>query len=290
MNAKIYSEKVCKRLEHIKFHLDGVDNEQKILNLTNNTGNPIASAMGLSSQALASGILAWFERHDLNSMKQWCYVSAKLDQIWYQKEINTTGPGGKMLRLLKPLLSNNTELIDWFSQYDLAFDMKRAESHKTHDFWAYQAMVALRGDWPRLISRCERVLSDPPKSNDQKKYFLDHQFYLALAHGNVERMQSVLSELALPKLVSGRSNDESGFTENLIFTPLVIFAKIAWRHGYKIQIDSPYLPMEWLQIEPLEQYDGYYDFLKIKLPPAKLEVYEIVSNKTPSAAAKAGER
>lgn len=67
-------------------------------------------------------MFAWFDHGDLNEMRQWCYVAAKLDQMWYQMEEDTLGPGGKMLQLLLPLLSNCESLIDWFARYDQAYD------------------------------------------------------------------------------------------------------------------------------------------------------------------------
>ncbi|MDB5802957.1 MAG: hypothetical protein JWN73_279 [Betaproteobacteria bacterium] len=209
-------------------------------------------------------MFAWFEYGDLNAMRQWCYVAAKLDQMWNQMEDDTLSPGAKMLQLLKPLLSNHGSLIEWFAHYDKGYDLDRVENHKTHDFWAYQAPLALRGEWQRLIARCERVIGDPPTAGAQQKYLPDHHFYLALAQGNIEKMQEVLEQLVTPKAVHGRSDDDSGFTEGLISTAAVIYAKIAWRHGYQVMVDSPYIPAEWLSLEPLSQYDNHYRFITMK--------------------------
>ena len=264
MNTKIYVDKARKRLAHVNSHLESgyVNLDAVVDNIQQGRGNPRARAMTLSSHAQANAIVSWFEQHDLPATRQWWYVAAKLDQMWYQMEEDTQSPGAKFLQLLKPLLSNNEELIEWFIHYDLAYDMKRVENHKTHDFWAYQAIVALRGEWPRLIARCEKVLIDPPKTNSQQKYLSDYDFYLALAHGDKEKMQSAILELTASKVLNGRANDESGYTEGLISTPAVIYAKIAWRHGYQLSIDSPYIPAEWLPVEPSERYENYYDFLK----------------------------
>ena len=157
---------------------------------------------------------------------------------------------------------NNDSLIDWFAHYDQMYDMKRVESHKTHDFWAYQAVLALRGEWDRLIERCERIIADPPDASSEQKYLADHHFYLALARSDIGTMQDVLKQLVTPKAVHARSNDDSGYTADLISTAAVIYAKIAWRHGYQIKVDSPYIPAEWLPVEPLKQYDNHYSFLK----------------------------
>ncbi|WP_211468423.1 Imm49 family immunity protein [Collimonas silvisoli] len=264
IDTKAYAEKASKRLAHVKSHLEGgySDIQTTVQFILQSSGNPRACAMSLSAHAQAGAMLAWFQDHDLLAMRQWCYVAAKLDQFYYQMQEADPDWGRGFPQLLKPLMSNNDALIDWFAHYDLAYDMKRVENHKTLDFWAYQANVALRGDWQRLIVRCEKVLGDPPKASNQQKYLLDHHFFLALAQGDVEKMQSTLLELVSPKAIGARSNDESGYTADLICTPAVIYSKIAWRHGYKIKVDSPYIPSEWLPIEPLTRYDNHYSFLK----------------------------
>lgn len=264
VNAKDYADKASKRLGHIKHHTEGSEAaiENMMRNIEQHRGNPRACALGLSGNALANAMYSWFGGRDLHAMRQWCYVAGKLDQLWYQMQENDPEWGRGFPELLKPLLSNNDALIDWFAHYDLAYDMKRAENHKTHDFWAYQANVALRGDWPRLIERCERILADPPGASREQKYLVDHHFYLALARGDIEKMNSALEEIVSPKSIHSRLDYESGFTADLISTPAVVYAKIAWRHGYKVNVDSPYIPKEWLPIEPLDHYDNHYGFLK----------------------------
>ena len=120
--------------------------------------------------------------------------------------------------------------------------------------------MALRGEWERLLDRCEKVLKAPPKA--ELNYLTDYAFYQALAHQDVERMNEVLRQLVEPKAVRSRSKDDSGYTADLISTAPVIYAKIAWRHGFEVEVDSPYVPREWLPNEPLAQYDNHYPFLK----------------------------
>lgn len=263
MKRSAYLAKANKRIEHIRNHLDGraEDIERKVNFITQNVGDPVACAMGLSSHAMASAMYAWFSENDLQSMKQWWYVSAKLDQFHYRIELDTLSPGGKTLGLLKPIMSDHAGVIDWFAHFDAMYDMKRVENHKAHDFWAYQTMIALRGDWSRLVERCERVMNDPPGSSREQKYQIDHHFFLALARGDISEMEEVLQQIVEPKAIRSRSDDESGYTDGLISTYAVMYAKIAWRHGYKVEVDSPYVPTEWLPIEPLEYYDDHYDFL-----------------------------
>jgi hypothetical protein len=225
------------------------------------TGDPRACLMFLGSHATANAMVAWFRHQDLTATKQWSYVAGNLTRTAYRMVSDTFSPGAKMLTLLQPLLSDNDFLLNWFANFDSAYDPRRAENHKTHDFWAYQAIIAIQGDWQRLKNRCERVLAEPPKASGEKKYLVDHQFYLALALGDIPAMEDAIRQIVAPRAVSARSNDESGFTADLISTPAVIYAKIAWRHGYHVTIDSPFLPQQWLPIAPLDSYADHYTFL-----------------------------
>ncbi|MES2407096.1 MAG: Imm49 family immunity protein [Pseudomonadota bacterium] len=264
MKGSAYLAKASKRIEHIQNHLEGRDEdlERKINFITHNLGDPVACVMGLSGHAEASAMYAWFANHDLKTMKQWWYVSAKLEQLQYRMEVDTFSPEANTLHLIKPILSDHDGVIDWFAHFDAIYDMKRVENHKTRDFRAYNVIMALRGDWPRLIERCERVINDPPGASDEQKYQIDHHFFLALGKGDLSKMEQVLQQIVEPKAIRSRSDDESGYTEDLISTYAVIYAKIAWRHGYQVKVDSPYVPVEWLPMAPLEHYDSHYDFLK----------------------------
>ena len=217
--------------------------------------------MLLRSHATAEAMATWFRHQDLTAMKQWFYIAGNLTSMAYRMTSDTFSPGAKMLALLPPLLSDNDLLVNWFLGHDAAYDLRRIENHMTHDFWAYQATIAIRGDWQRLVSRCERVLAEPPGASGEKKYLGDHRFYIALARGDIPAMEDAIRQIVTPRALSARANDEGGFTEDLISTPAVIYAKIAWRHGYQLQIDSPFIPQQWLPVAPLDLYRNRYDFL-----------------------------
>ena len=48
-------------------------------------------------------------------------------------------------------------------------------------------------------------------------------------------MEAALERLTQPKLIRSRINDENGLAENLISTPAVVYAKIAWLHGAMLE-------------------------------------------------------
>jgi hypothetical protein len=75
-------------------------------------------------------------------------------------------------------------------------------------------------------------------------------------------MTEVCQTLVTPKMLKSRINDDSGYMADLICTAAVIYAKIAWYHGFEVHPASPYIPEEWLPTTPLVQYDDHYNFLK----------------------------
>src|SRR5450830_530302 len=112
MLMKNYLDKAIPRIAHIEKHMQYENSiESKIFNIMHNTGNPAACILGLSSHALGQAMLAWFKNNDLNTCREWCYVSAKLDQVWYQQHETKINPGSRLLKLLKSLLSNNDVVI-----------------------------------------------------------------------------------------------------------------------------------------------------------------------------------
>lgn len=264
MTSSEYLVAAEKRIAHIKGHLVAMESNTvgpASRNVRNRTGSPKGSAMRLSSHALACAMDSWFDKQDLARLRQWAYVAARLDKFVYQLDTEKS-QGGGMLGLLAPLLSNERSTIEWFANYDEPFYLDRVDDHRTFDHLAYQAKLALRGEWRLLAERCKRAIADPPRSSSLQKYVDDYDFYLALADGDKTGMEAALLDMVQPRKVRGRSNDDCGFTADLISTAAVIYAKIAGLHGHELRVDSPYVPAAWLANTPLERYDDHYDFLK----------------------------
>lgn len=256
------SDDFFNKILHVKSHaeIDLAEIDEAVDLIVENKGNPVASASFLSRKALASAVYSWFGMHDLIISKQWFYVSA--NTLRYSVNINKKR--GKIGlgydQLLAPIISDNDEMINWFSHCDELFDESKIEDPTTADFFSFQYVLAMRGHWERLISRCEKLMAMPPV-NDLRNYLIDQIFFLALANGDIDSMKKVIAELASDNGRKARIGDESPFTENLISTSAVIFSKIAWRNGYEVNVHSSYIPMEWLPIDPLESYRKKYPFL-----------------------------
>lgn len=226
------------------------DNTQRpISHLRNGTGSRTGCLSSLANNAEKRALLAWLKGHDIVAMRQWFRESSRLRRLRLEAETNTSGPLGASLALLYPLVSNDCELINWFAHFEGTYDPDRVLDRRTLDFLAYQTVIAMRGDWGLLESRCDAVIADPPRTAGLQKYMVDHHVYRALARGDELGLRVAMQTLLDPQLVRSRSNDEGGYTEGLIFTPAIILAKLAWRRGMNIEIDSPLVPAEWLPLD-----------------------------------------
>jgi len=259
-----YEDELKIGLKHVQGHAKAAepDIDELVQRVNNIASNADVCILSLSSYAEARCMIAWFENHDLSELKQWAYVAGKLRMIYKIRR----GPGRGSLSipssvLLFPLISDNQALVDWFVSYEDGYhpaDLKNPKAGAYHD---YQAVVALRRNWTKLAERSELFLSDIPKK--QNKFAIDFHFYLGLAQGNVQAMQRVLIELTSPAIARKRNHDgDMGYTENLIGTDAVVLAKIAWKSGYDLQIDTPYIPTEWMPVSPLLEYTDPYEFMK----------------------------
>jgi Immunity protein 49 len=270
-------------LEDAKRFAESKGIESSLRHISDGTGSFRGCVSNLNSYSTINMLHLWFKDHDLAAFKQSAYSAARLKYIHH----NLSKMDYRAHDLLEPLLSDHDGVIDWYKTVDLfwpdesktslqsippegeapvifasgpLFTRAEADDPRSFHFFAYQSILALRADWPLLEQRCLRVLADPPES--ERKYMVDHRFYLALARGDMPGMEAALSELTSPAVAKIRNYEfVFGYTERLISTFAVIYAKIAWRHGFELKIDTPFIPAEWLPIAPLPHYQDPYGFM-----------------------------
>jgi hypothetical protein len=272
------SQKGLDRLAHVVNDLKGFtyrDERIKLLQdrIVSMQSNFYALFLSLQGYSEAKGISTWFYEDNLSSLKNWFYNYGKLAYICAHEPYNTIGQSlayeNRALEGMYYLISDHEGLITWYSGLDAIFDQKGVENTKSFEFYTKQFFLALRGEWDTLGERCERIIANPPSQSREKKFMPDHHFYLALSKGDVVGMEQVISELVSPKMMTRRESVEGGYTAGLLCTPAIIYSKLAWRHGYEIVIDSPYIPQEWLPIKPLEVYEDAFELM---------EQYQITGN------------
>ena len=88
----------------------------------------------------------------------------------------------------------------------------------------------------------------------------DYEFYKALHTGDKAKMEEILAKLVSPKIHKKRNDNP--ILNQYISLPALGYAKLAWRKGIEVEVNSPLVPKELLPIKPLDSYEIPYDFLK----------------------------
>ncbi|WP_295854895.1 Imm49 family immunity protein [uncultured Xylophilus sp.] len=250
-------------LLHVKGHsdaqLDRSPEERSEYLIAYGLGSRSNCIRSLQSVHEARSIYRWFGEADIRGFKENCYVVSKLMCI---NAIEQGVGWAAEHDFFWFLLSDQDDLLRWFGAIEPSKTwLSNALNPNDHLFRHYQMSLAVRGDWTALGDRAEQQLAkDPPKL---KKCMVDQRFYLALSQGDKAGMVDALTELTSPAMAKKRNDQlEFGFTHFFIGTHATMYAKLAWRHGHQIEIDTPYIPREWLPIQPLDHYEDPYPFMR----------------------------
>lgn len=107
------------------------------------------------------------------------------------------------------------------------------------------------------IIETKTLISLPKKEEGLKD---DFEFYKALHNNDKAKMEEVLEKLVSPKIHKKRN-------DNLILNQYISlqalgYAKLAWRRGIEVDVNSNLIPKELLPVQPLDNYEIPYEFLK----------------------------
>jgi hypothetical protein len=227
-------------------------------------GHPFS---GFDTNFRARAMVSYYRDNDLAALKRNAYLAAKSRRVvchyeWY--EIGKAFPG----QLLFPLMSDNQEMIHWYGQFFISAlrdKYKRQPAHTQPYQPAHFTLAmcyALLGSWDDLAEHTESALTAVPTK--LKNYRCDYEFLHALSQGDGVKMEAALSELFSGKIMRHR-RVELGFGDvaKALYGWGFIHTKLAWLHGYPIDIDSPWLPKALLPVEPLadEAYQSGIDVI-----------------------------
>jgi hypothetical protein len=204
---------------------------------------------------------AWFGDRDLREFRLQAYIASKLHYI-HCVEVEPRNLTQEWVYFYG-LFSNHEPLIRWMMGLEPStpHGINIVSNPEDAYFRHWQMTLALRRDWKLVAERAKLfLLNVPPK---QKKMAIDQRFYLALAQGHREGMLVTLNELVSPKLAKVRNNVfEMAFARSFIAYHASMYAKIAWRAGYEITVDSSLIPADWLPSDPLDDYRDPYEFMR----------------------------
>ncbi len=221
----------------------------------------------IKSEFVALTMKSLYRDKSLNQCKAAAYNAAVADRMVLQEKPYPRGSAYSH-KLLCPLLSDNKEIIHWYGQFflpTLQLDFKKQPAYQVPchtEHYTVQMGHAILGNWQQLADNCELALAESPKK--RKLFQIDYAFLYALAKGDVPAMESALAELVTPKVRVNRQKELGfGLTEKLMYGWGIILAKLAWYHGYEVDVDSPWVPKELLPFKPLpdSEYRSGIDFM-----------------------------
>ena len=260
------------RLEHIKSYVLSGDSSKASMRseekaILERNGDMWWRTREFNTYFLANALFNWFVDDNLAYMKSRFFNQAKIRYI-----CTVEGWDGfreeRLVRLLKVfeslpiLLSDHEAMIKWYSNFDSVLNHDHVDDHHSYDYLIKNFFIAMRGEWDLLEERSRKYIEDP-RPKPLNRWIMDtYEYYLGLATGDITQMEKALAEFVKPRFLRSRADIESGYTEGLISTEAVVLAKLAWRNGYEVKIDSPYVPKEWLPVQPLDHYEDEFDFMK----------------------------
>jgi hypothetical protein len=210
---------------------------------------------GYHSVFSARTLLSYFRDENILATKRNAYAAAKARRMELKYTLYHAGLAYPD-QLLYPLLSDNKEMIHWYGQFFISAlqgTFKRQLAYKLPcqvEHYTLQMSHAVLGNWDILARNCEAALQESPK--DRKSYQIDYAFLLGLARGSVSEMETALAQLFKGRVLRARCTELGfGSVQRLMFGWGFILYKLAWLHGYQLEINSPWIPKDLLAIEPL---------------------------------------
>ena len=260
---KDYEASITHGLQHIAPFLDPTWGNDETINLIETgQGSRSNCLMSLGRFSNCLFLRAYFRDHNLAEMKYWASVSAKLE-IMREHE----APDELTLEVMFwAMISDNQELISWLAQHRLlGADVNKPQTvPKVNDpvYARRLALHALKGEWEALGEGSKHALAEPELFKKMKPRWTQYQFWLALAQGDKQAMQNIVYEMCTPKQRRYSFERESGLTNQFIVMFATLYAKLAYHHGYELEIDTPWIPRDWLPVQTLPRYEDPWPFMQ----------------------------
>jgi hypothetical protein len=245
----ICDDKRDARITHIREHLGAGlgDIDPLIDNLRNkfNVGN---SLLLLASYAEANAMLAWFSDRYIDEFLEWIFASAQFELDAVLLRSAPRPPYPFFIGMRSPLLSNDIALVQRYLEYfETRYALRRRNDVRADEYLVEQLALAISGEWEHLAVSCERWLGQEKLSQRQVRDVLDYSFLQALSARDRDRMEQALRSMVEPGELRKNAKFESGFTEDLISSKALIYAKVAWLHGINVDIESKFVPVDFLE-------------------------------------------
>jgi hypothetical protein len=212
----------------------------------------------------ALSLANWFGSQDMQGFLSAAYIMVKCNIMKiHTRPTSTSGCSADAKAVLYALLVNDPALVHWHTQFTLPFlgggvNERLYKKPYEYQHLLLQIRLALQMDLALLGERCEQALAVEPKRN--KTYRLDYQFFKGYALNDRGLMQTALDQLLQTKVLRHRHGD--WHRESYFFAGwAMLYFKIAQRAGFRLEVDHPWMPKEWLAPLHLDKIPTSFDFI-----------------------------
>ncbi|MEO9510625.1 MAG: immunity 49 family protein [Flavobacteriaceae bacterium] len=171
-------------------------------------------------------------------------------------------------RGLFPVFTDNKPMIDMYSKLhyqksenaELSMDEMVLQGESAVWCNTIQFFMANDNEGIERNLNIIETLTLPKLPKNQQELKIDYEFYKALLSKDKSKCEELLEQLVSSKIHKKRN--DNAVLSKYVSQPALGYAKLAWRQGLEVEVNSPLIPKEILPIEPLDNYEIPYDFLK----------------------------
>jgi len=204
--------------------------------------------------------------NNFQQSKQHFYTASLLDELRILK-FNDDQLSFGLGFTCYPVLSDNERLIQRYSnlRYQAWGKMTGMEDNVLKgksDIWCNTIQFFMGNDKQGIERNLNIIETKTLLKLSKKEEWLkdDYEFFKALYSSDKSKIEAVLEKLVSPKIHKKRNIND--IHAKYISLPALGYAKLAWRKGIEVEVNSPLVPNELLPIQPLDSYEIPYEFLK----------------------------
>ncbi|MBU2950785.1 immunity 49 family protein [Tamlana agarivorans] len=240
-----------------------------INNILNDKNNTLKMSSNFHFLELNLAIYKLLDKK-INESKQHFYIVSIIDKIRVSEFNNRLFDFG-LPYVCFPILSDNENLIQQYSKLryqkgknaELSMDEMVLQGESA--VWCNTVQFFMANDFKGVERNLNIIetLTLPKLPKNQQEFKIDYEFYKALLNKDKSKCEELLEQLVSTKIHKKRN--DNAVLNKYVSQPALGYAKLAWRQSLEVEVNSPLIPKEILPIEPLDNYEIPYDFLKDEL-------------------------
>ncbi len=263
MKNKTYEPNIEEGLDWLKGRADIKTVSTCVTNLKtslkDNAKLATRSLLRLKTQYIVFSLQGWFVHKDIDKLQDNAFQASIVARRLYQI-MPFAKPAANGQNLLYPLLSGNKELLHWHGQFQLAnfVGKESCNNINKNEFQSVQIRLALNNEWELLVKRSNDF--NCADKTSKKLYEHHNRFYIALANGDIRKMEESVTEISSKKNNHKLSIDFP-LERRLISAWGLMLARLAFIKGYTLNLNSAWIPTELVKSPVDKVFASNHSFL-----------------------------